>query len=158
MGLGSLVPLEQKKKPLKAQQRSFSRWRKDIKSIFFKVFRDLGATFPECQEIKIDVYNTDSHMVIMAELPGVNEEDITITFTKGTLTIQGTKTQEVCPENYQFYLAERCYGSFSRSFHIPFRVDFSQVQKEFSKGVLVLSMPKKRKHTPPPSSQPTAHP
>jgi HSP20 family protein len=148
MRLGSFVPFEHKKKSLKPVPRSFSRWRHDIGSVIFKICRDLGATFPETQEIKIDVCDDKAHMIIMAELPGVQEQDITLELSKGTLTIHGVKHPQVPPEGHQFYLSERCYGSFSRSFHIPFKFDLTKVQKELANGVLILTIPKKRKQSP----------
>ncbi len=145
MRLGSYSPLDHKKKPLKPAPRSLSRWRNDIGSMFLQFCKDLGATFPECPEIKIEVWGDKEKMIISAEMPGVDETDITLELSKGILTINGFKRPEISPQNRQFYLTERCYGSFSRSFHIPFKFDLSRVHKELSKGVLILTIPKKRK-------------
>ncbi|HXF90675.1 MAG TPA: Hsp20/alpha crystallin family protein [Candidatus Nitrosotenuis sp.] len=146
MRIGSLVPFEHKKQIHKSNHWFLSRWKAEISYFFNKLCYDLGTTFPENQEIKIDVCNDKDHMIIMAELPGVHEEDLALQFRKGTLTIQGIKRQEIPENNYQFYVSERCYGTFNRSFHIPSRFDLSKAKKELAHGVLILTIPKKKKH------------
>src|SRR5215207_5553592 len=63
----------------------------------------------------IDVVTEDGNLVIRAELPGVNQEDVDITLHNNVLTISGERKAEQEEERGGYYVRERRYGSFSRS-------------------------------------------
>jgi len=81
--------------------------------------------------------------VVEAELPGVDEKDISVTLANGVLTIKGDKQQSKEEKNESFYLAERSYGSFERSLRLPDSIDESKVDARFDKGVLKVTCAKK---------------
>ncbi|MCA0376570.1 MAG: Hsp20/alpha crystallin family protein [Gemmatimonadetes bacterium] len=87
--------------------------------------------------------NTDA-MILTAELPGIDEKDIRISIENNVLTVAGEKEQEVtdAPPAKAFYLAERFYGAFQRSFSLPRSVDVEHVKAVFEKGVLTITLPK----------------
>ena len=90
----------------------------------------------------VDIYqNADRELVLKAELPDMNPEDIELTINNDTLTIKGEKrfTSEV-NEN-QFHRIERTYGSFARSFSLPASVDTSRISAEHKNGVLTVRLP-----------------
>jgi HSP20 family protein len=97
-----------------------------------------GTMVPE-----LDVRENDTAVIIEAELPGVDENDISVTVANGYLTIKGEKRSESeqCEESY--YVAERSFGSFQRSLRLPDSVDDSKINASFDKGVLKISAPKK---------------
>lgn len=80
---------------------------------------------------------------LTAELPGMTEKDIEVVVTDGTLTLKGEKKKETERKDKNYYMAERAYGSFERSFTLPEGVDREKVGAEFAKGVLTITMPKK---------------
>jgi len=91
-----------------------------------------------------DIEETDDAWVIEAELPGVDEKDVSVTFANGVLTIKGEKKhekEEKKAENY--YLAERSFGSFERAIRLPDSVDDAKVEAKFDKGVLKVTAAKK---------------
>jgi HSP20 family protein len=92
----------------------------------------------------VDVKETDKVMELTAELPGVDEKDVEVNFADGVLTIKGEKKaeKESKDEKSGYYLMERSFGSFSRSFEVPFSVDPDKVSASFDKGVLKVSLPK----------------
>jgi HSP20 family protein len=92
---------------------------------------------------ELDVRENDTAVIIEAELPGVDENDISVTVANGYLTIKGEKRSESeqCEESY--YVAERSFGSFQRSLRLPDSVDDSKINASFDKGVLKISAPKK---------------
>src|SRR6516165_5666397 len=79
---------------------------------------------------------------ITAELPGMNESDIDVKFSDGTLTIKGEKRDEKEENKKGYYLSERRYGSFQRSFGVPDGVDVDKIEANFKNGVLTVTLPK----------------
>ena len=72
---------------------------------------------------------------ITAELPGLDQNNIVLKFSNGTLTIQGEKNQETEEEKKNSYMSERRYGAFERSFQVPQDVDETKIEVSFSKGL-----------------------
>ena len=90
----------------------------------------------------IDIVDTDKAYEITAELPGMNESDIDVKFSDGTLTIKGEKRDEKEENKKGYYLSERRYGSFQRSFGVPDGVDVDKIEANFKNGVLTVTLPK----------------
>jgi HSP20 family protein len=80
---------------------------------------------------------------ITAELPGMDEKSIEVKVTGGTLTIKGEKQEEKEEKKKDYYLQERHFGSFERSFDVPESIDLSKIEATFKKGVLTVTLPKK---------------
>lgn len=80
---------------------------------------------------------------LTAELPGMSEKDIEVALTDGMLTLKGEKKQEKEQKEKNFYLSERAYGAFERSFTLPDGIDADKVAADFAKGVLTITLPKK---------------
>lgn len=93
----------------------------------------------------VDIIEDDSNYKVTAELPGMSEKDIEVVALGDTLTIKGEKKQETEQNEKNFYLSERSYGSFQRSFYLPDGVDRDKIVADFSKGVLTITMPKTAK-------------
>jgi HSP20 family protein len=90
----------------------------------------------------VDIVDKETAYEISAELPGVDENSIDVKFSDGTLTIKGEKRDEREEKKKNFYLAERRYGSFQRSFSIPAGVDADRIEASFKNGVLTVTFPK----------------
>ena len=91
----------------------------------------------------VDVAEKDHAYEITAELPGLDEKDIEVKQSDGMLTIKGEKKEETEEKKKDFYLAERRYGSFERSFRVPESVNTDKIDATFKKGVLTVVLPKK---------------
>jgi HSP20 family protein len=91
----------------------------------------------------VDVRETDKEMVIEAELPGIDDKDISLSLQDGVLTIRGEKKHEHDEENENYRMTERRYGSFQRSLRLPDTVDEAKVEANFDKGVLKVMLPKR---------------
>ena len=91
----------------------------------------------------IDIYDSKDTLLIKAELPGVNKEDIELSVHNNVLTIKGEKKQEKETNEKGFVRSERFYGSFNRTISLPADVDAGKVQAEFKNGVLNVTLPKK---------------
>jgi HSP20 family protein len=92
---------------------------------------------------ELDVRENSGAITIEAELPGVDEKDVTVTMANGTLTIKGEKKEEKHEKYENYYLAERSYGTFERSLRLPDTVDDSKVEAKFANGVLKVTAAKK---------------
>ena len=94
-----------------------------------------------------EISENKEEMLITAELPGMDRKDIDINVEDGVLTIRGEKKEELKKEEGEknekkYYLVERSYGSFERSFTLPTLVDAAKISAEFDKGVLKVHLPK----------------
>ena len=97
----------------------------------------------------VDIFETDEHEVVLkAELPEINREDISVTFENGVLTLKGERKfeQETKQENY--HRVERRHGSFSRSFTLPNTVDASRISAAYKDGVLTVRLPQREEAKP----------
>ncbi len=89
---------------------------------------------------KVDICQTDEGWEITAELPGVDQEDIDLRLEGDTLTITGEKRDERKDDKNRF--VERSYGSFTRSFQLPFAPDPDKITADCDRGVLTIKLPK----------------
>jgi len=90
----------------------------------------------------VDVSEKEKAYEITAELPGMEEKDIEIKLSNGKLTIKGEKKEEKEERKKDYYVSERRFGSFVRSFQVPEGVDTAKIEASFAKGVLTVSLPK----------------
>lgn len=86
-------------------------------------------------------------LIVTAELPGLTIKDVDVSLDDDVLTISGEKQdfRKEGDEDSQFYLWERRYGSFRRSFTLPRSVDVDRIIADFDNGVLTLKLPKSEK-------------
>jgi HSP20 family protein len=92
---------------------------------------------------ELDVRESGNAITIDAELPGVEEKDVSVTLANGVLTIKGEKKQEKEEKSENYYMAERSFGSFERSIRLPDTIDENKVEAKFDKGVLKITAAKK---------------
>lgn len=90
----------------------------------------------------VDVEETPEQLILTAELPGMNHEDIDVELEDGVLTIQGEKKEEQKAEGTQGLLYERRWGSFTRRFTLPRAVDAAGITANFENGILTVRVPK----------------
>lgn len=89
-----------------------------------------------------DVIDKKDTIVARFELPGMSKEDIKISATKDTLTVRGESKQEKETKDEDYYLCERCYGSFSRTISLPVGVESDKVKASYKDGILEVTLPK----------------
>ena len=99
----------------------------------------LGALAP-----RVDVAKTEEGYQIEAELPGLDEKDVSVTLSDDVLTIKGEKKAEREEKKKDYYLSERSYGTMQRSFQLPEGVDADKITAKFEKGVLSIALPKSK--------------
>jgi HSP20 family protein len=92
---------------------------------------------------ELDVRESAEAVTVEAELPGVDEKDVSVTLANGVLTIKGEKKQQSEKKGENYHVTERSFGSFERSILLPDTIDESKVEAKFDKGVLKVSAAKK---------------
>ena len=97
---------------------------------------------PQPTEVARHVESEKAYEII-AELPGMDEKNIEVKMADGVLTIKGEKREEKEEKQKDYYLQERSFGSFERSFEVPETVETDKIEASFRKGVLTLTLPKK---------------
>jgi len=96
----------------------------------------------------VDVKEEDNRFVILADLPGVDPENIEITTEKGVLSLKGERNHEKTEENDGYKKVERARGTFYRRFSLPDNVDEGRIEASGKNGVLEISIPKQEKVQP----------
>ena len=94
----------------------------------------------------IDVAETDKAYEITAELPGMEEKNVEVKLANGVLSIKGEKQEDKEEKDKNYYMRERNFGSFERSFQVPDDVEADKIAASFKNGVLLVTLPKGRKH------------
>ena len=90
----------------------------------------------------MDLVEKEKEYEISAELPGIDEKNVEIKVANHMLTIKGEKTEEKEEKKKDYYLSERRFGSFQRSFALPEGVDADKIEANFVKGVFTVKLPK----------------
>ena len=97
------------------------------------------------QAPKVDVINRDDDILVRAEVPGVEKDDLHLSVTENTLTIHGQSRHEEKTHEGEYFRQELTRGSFSRTLNLPSQVDGSKAKAQFKNGILELTLPKLEK-------------
>jgi HSP20 family protein len=116
---------------------------------FFEGFLGRPAAGSRRWAPAMDLSETDDSLVLRADLPGLDREDVSIEVKDNVLTVSGERRNEHQDERKGYHRIERSYGSFARSLTLPRGIDPASVSAGFDKGVLEVRIPK--------PSEPEAH-
>ena len=89
----------------------------------------------------IEVFHRGNELVVKADLPGLQKDDVKVDITEDAITIQGERRREHEEEKEGVYRSERSYGSFHRSIPLPEGAITEQAKATFRDGVLEIRMP-----------------
>jgi HSP20 family protein len=117
---------------------------------FNRLFNSLWETPTSSQRWvpEMDLVESDDHYLLRADLPGMKQEDVSIEFNDGTLTISGERKAEYERKEKGFFRLERSFGKFSRSLTLPEGVDPDKIEAGFHEGVLDVRIPKPEQRKP----------
>ena len=90
----------------------------------------------------VDVTEDKDSLVVKAEMPGLNKDDVKISVQDSILTLKGEKKQEKEEKETDYHRIERSYGSFCRSFQLPTTVKADKIKANYKDGVLSIILPK----------------
>ena len=101
---------------------------------------ELGTNKVWCPAI--DITQNEHEVIVRAEVPGIDPNELDITVTSDRLTLAGEKKESTERQDKDFYQRETRYGSFSRSVDLPSGVDTEQVTAEHANGVVTIKLKK----------------
>ena len=90
---------------------------------------------------EVEVFHRNNELVVRADLPGLNKDDVKVDVTEDAVTIQGERKQERKEEHEGVYRSERSYGNFCRVIPLPEGTITDQAKANFKDGVLEITMP-----------------
>ncbi len=97
---------------------------------------------------KTDIAETDEAYFIEIALPGVKREDVHIELKESRLEVRGERKLHKEEQGKKFHRIESSFGSFTRSFNLPEKVDKDSIQAELKEGVLYLQLNKMEEQKP----------
>ena len=123
--------------------REFAAMQDRMNRLFGNVYlRDEDTSLRGSWVPPVDIYETENHdLVVRAELPGLNREDIEVSVENSTLVLKGEKKLDTAVKDENYRRIERAYGSFHRSFTLPNTVDAGRIAAEVKNGVLTVKLP-----------------
>lgn len=131
--------------------RELDSLQSDVNRIFDRFFEGRpanGASASRRWIPAMDLAETDDHLVLRADLPGLTREDVNIEIKDRVLTISGERSTESERQGEGFHRVERSFGRFSRALNLPQGVDPDQVAAGFENGVLEVKIPKPEEQKP----------
>ena len=96
----------------------------------------------------VDIYETENELVLKADLPDVDQNQIDVRVENQTLTLAGERKFDSKSDGNGYHRIERGYGSFVRSFAVPSSFDTEKIGAQYKNGVLTVTLPKKEHAKP----------
>ncbi len=97
---------------------------------------------------RADIYETEEHVVVQLDIPGVNTDSIDVQCEKGMLSLKGERLFNGNDAERKYYRVENVYGPFERYFEIPRTLNVNKVEAKYTDGVLGLVFPKTEEAKP----------
>jgi HSP20 family protein len=116
--------------------------RRTVDRLFDNASPDREWTQSTMWGLAVDVVENKDDFIVKASVPGINPDDLDISYADDTLTIKGEITSDNEVKENQYHLRERRFGSFSRSISLPTKIKGDAVEASYQNGVLTLRLPK----------------
>jgi len=117
----------------------------EVEKTFEEMFRSINPMFSLSERTwkpQMDIYETPEEVIILAEIAGVNKEDIELEISSKAVRIHGKRTEFPRVENATYRLAEIQYGTFERILFLPAPIDPEIVSASYSNGFLQIRLAK----------------
>jgi len=121
--------------------RELDTWRNALENLLNEVPEPAYQT-DRPWTLALDVAEKEDGFVVKASVPGINPDDLEITFSDNILTIKGEMKEDKDVEEGKYHLRERRYGLFQRSIALPVPIDADKIEATYNDGVLTLNIPK----------------
>ncbi len=121
--------------------RDITTLRDEMNRLFNRTVGD-GVSSGSAWTPAVDIFDTDQAIVLRAELPGLDPDDIEIEVDDNVLSLKGERRFEETVQEGRYYRLERAYGRFQRSVTLPQGVKADEISATFDKGVLSVRVPK----------------
>lgn len=131
------------KNPFKDLERLFEQMQENIEeSRGWWEQESLPSGGAETRSVKVDLEDRDEELVLTAELPGFDKDDIDVRVTDRTLRLEAEHEEEAEEEEGEFIRRERRRTAVSRSVRLPEAVETDEITATYNNGVLTIGMPK----------------
>ena len=144
----ALVPWKNKSGETPEGRSPLTEFRSEVNRLFDSFLREPFGSLSDSISSwgrwapALDVSESDTSVIVRAELPGVDPNDLDITVTSDRLTIAGEKKETIEKTDRDVFHRESRYGSFSRTIPLPATVDQQAVNAEYTNGVLTVTLKK----------------
>ncbi|QSH42101.1 Hsp20/alpha crystallin family protein [Lentisphaerota bacterium ZTH] len=112
----------------------FDRLRREMDELFSGLAH--SSEFPP-----VNLYSKEHELVLTAEIPGLEAEDLDISSKDNILTIRGERKSVELSDDQTYIKRERSCGKFSRAFSLPRDIDSDKIEAKYKNGVLILRLP-----------------
>jgi len=105
----------------------------------------LFSSLPEPKEVDnppINVWASEQNVVVIAEVPGIEPQNIDVQVVNNTLTLKSKREPDQLEEGQTWHRRERTYGPFARSIELPYAIDAEKCQASFNHGLLKIDLPR----------------
>jgi len=131
-------------------ETGFKSFPNEIDQVFGSFTQNLFNSFPiktswnngSNASLNIDVADNADSIQVKAECPGMEQNDLDVSWTDGILTIKGEKKSFWDQESNKLYRSERVYGKFKRQISLPAEIEAEKVEASYKNGVLTVTLPK----------------
>src|SRR5580765_1340284 len=111
----------------------------NMRLVHWDPFQEMAAMSHRSWAPPVDIFERQDQLVIRAEVPGVQKDDLDVRIENGVLTLHGERKAESDVSEGDTHLRERSYGSFTRSFALPTTVDAGKIAASYKDGVLEVT-------------------
>lgn len=115
---------------------------------FYPGFRHGNGESAERWNPMVDVYENESHIILKAELPGIDKSNLALDVKGRVLRLRGERRESTDEGKDTARRRERFFGRFERSFTLPMEVDPETIRADYKDGVLTIEVPKPEKQQP----------
>ncbi len=116
--------------------------RRTVDRLFDNANADREWGQPALWGLAVDMVENKDDFVVKASVPGINPDDLDISYSDDTLTIKGEVKEDKEVKEDQYHLRERRYGSFMRSITLPNKIKGDAIEASYQNGVITLRLPK----------------
>ena len=97
---------------------------------------------------KVDIYEDQNNVYIEADLPGIDQKNVSVKIDDNVLTLSGFREDLKEEKKKGYYRVERQVGNFERHFRLNENIDYSKADAKYDKGILTITFPKKEESKP----------
>jgi HSP20 family protein len=116
--------------------------RRTVDRLFDNASQDRDWNQPTMWGLAVDLTEDKDEFIVKASVPGINPDDLDVSYSDDTLTIKGEIKEDNTVKEGQYHLRERRYGSFMRSVTLPTKIKGDAIEASYQSGVLTLRLPK----------------
>jgi HSP20 family protein len=130
----------------------------EVEREFNKLFNSFGRRFLDSdgkEELEnvvwmplSDITESKDSFSIKMDIPGIKKDDVKISYSDGQLSISGERKEEKESSDTTYHRVERTYGKFYRSFNLPQKIKYDQIEAVFNDGQLLITVPKSEEAKP----------